>query len=322
MENQRLKSFFETGKDHTPPNTQPANQDRPLSRPFTLDRDDGYEFAPAYRAKVGHLAPETGLTFTLDRKGEVELIPVREAPLGWRLRVDEFHLHFPFNADGWSSEKEALEIAGLLHHRLLSLGVYRPLREEVISYWQGIDHLPETEPGFPGPEAKARSLYLVGLVESRCPEIWSVLELGCGPGLNLSLLKTRLGIRVAGIELNRHALELGRMALPNLTGSSFFCADLQDQLVELADDSFELLFSLAGLMHLHPSVPEEFWSHLTRVAARYLITVEDEERTSALSWPRDYQRLLESQGARQVHQETVPDRITGLAGYRARVFAI
>jgi len=322
VEDQSLKSFFETGKKRDPlaPGSPVGTESSSL--PFPLDETQGYELSPAYRSQVRHLSPGTGLSLIINRKDRVELIPVREAPVGWRIRVDEFILHFPVKAGAWASERDSWEAANRMHHRLLSLGVYRPGREELLAYWQEADHGPEEGRGFPDPEAKDRGLYLVGLVERCCPEVWSALELGCGLGLSLSLLKSKLGIRVAGIEVNRCALELGRVALPNLTGSRFHCADFQEQMAELVNDSFELIFSLSALMYLHPSVTDEFWTHLVRVAAKYLITVEDEERTSYLSWPRSYRQLLEGHGARQIHWEPVPEKIPGMAGFTARVFAV
>ncbi len=91
----------------------------------------------------------------------------------------------------------------------------------------------------------------------------------------------------------------------------------------LEDNRFDVVFSMAVFMHLHPTTPAEFWNHIARVARRYIVTIENEHCYGDRFWSRNYQDLFEATGAaKQVFATTHPQAIPALENYTVRVFRV
>jgi SAM-dependent methyltransferase len=132
----------------------------------------------------------------------------------------------------------------------------------------------------------------------------SVLELGCNCGVNLNAL-SHLGYdRLAGVEINEAAVDLIPKAFPDLS-TMVWTGSFEDVLPSLADGSSDVVFSMASLMHVHPS--SHFVFHeIARVARKYIATVDDEDESCGYVFPRDYQRVFERLGFDQVRERKVP----------------
>jgi len=73
-----------------------------------------------------------------------------------------------------------------------------------------------------------RQAYLiVDELEKILPKDASILELGCGAGRNLDALKKAGFTNLAGIEINKNALELGRNTF-DLSGIKLTCSAIED----------------------------------------------------------------------------------------------
>lgn len=121
-----------------------------------------------------------------------------------------------------------------------------------------------------------------------------VLEVGCNRGHNLVLLAELLGesCDIVGVEPNRHALKLARLATPEvgvLHGNAF---DLP-----FKDSSVDLVFTAGVLIHIDPAELPAALAELHRVSRRYILCIEyfAEEETpvtyrgqEGLLWKRDF----------------------------------
>ncbi len=213
----------------------------------------------------------------------------------------------------------------------LSLGIWLPLRDrylgritprrslaEIQNYWRSpdADNAPET---YATEEGRARSEFVVSLVERFASRDATILEVGCNVGRNLEFLR-RAGWRsLSGIEINRDAVALMETTYPDLAASStIHVGTAEDVIPTLQDGAFDVLFTMAVLEHIHPASDWVF-AHFPRIA-RLVITVEDERRSHRRLFHRNYRRVFTSLGMVQVHGQRCDD-VRGLGSdFFARVF--
>jgi len=187
-------------------------------------------------------------------------------------------------------------------------------RRELHDYWAS----PTDRGNHPEEYAAARdrSEFLVALLERYVDHDAHVLEVGTNVGRNLEHLR-RAGFRsLTGIELSRQAVQLMQLEYPNVAREArILNLPVEDAIVELADDGYDVVFTMAVLEHIHPD-SEWVFREMTRVMRRLLITIEDEQGVSERHFPRNYERIFEPLGLTQVESTT---QVDGLPGFTARV---
>jgi SAM-dependent methyltransferase len=152
----------------------------------------------------------------------------------------------------------------------------------------------------------------------------SVLEVGCNAGTNLNRLRELGFEQLSGIEINPHALEALRNVYPKLAKKATLIEDsIESGLAGLADGAVDVVFSMAVLIHLHPTSLEAF-GQLARVA-RYVCVIELETTSNSYVFPRNYRRVFERLGCTELRTATItrrgyPDVDPGYDGYVARLF--
>lgn len=196
------------------------------------------------------------------------------------------------------------------------------LIKEVLEYWGKPDDVFNKAEDYAKESEFGKSVYLQNIIQKYCDNIVSALEIGCNVGRNLYFLNTNLNIEVSGIEISKHALSLLPGYYPTLQKIKLWQGNVVEIIPAIPDNYADVVFSMAVLMHLHPTTPDSFWEHVVRIAGKYIITIENEHGGSERNWRRDYQGLLEKHGVRQIHAEdpqthaSLPD----LTGYTTRVF--
>ncbi len=134
-----------------------------------------------------------------------------------------------------------------------------------------------------------------------------ILELGCNIGRNLAYL-ARCGYRnLTAVEINGNALEVMKQVHPATARlARLIHSPLEQALPQLNDGTFELVFSMAVLEHVH-SDSDSIFPHIARVARRFVLTVEDEVGEGPRHFRRDYGQVFRSLGLREVRTRAFAD---------------
>ncbi len=153
----------------------------------------------------------------------------------------------------------------------------------------------------------------------------SILEVGCNCGVNLDRLR-RLGYRkFSGIELNSHALEELQRTFPQLSAIlDTHHGSLEEVLPKVPNKSVDIVFSMAVLMHVHPT-SNWLFREMARVARKYICTVELEAANCSYIFARNYARVFENLGfsslsSAMITREAFPQAPPEYDGYVARLF--
>lgn len=94
----------------------------------------------------------------------------------------------------------------------------------------------------------------------RLGRLGNVVELGCGDGSSLGLLR-RLGFDCIGVEVDAEAAERARMG----SGCEVLLGDAVDALASLPSDSADYILAMNVLEHVEPAVSGTLIGHIARV---------------------------------------------------------
>src|SRR5262245_4892032 len=189
-------------------------------------------------------------------------------------------------------------------------------KREAQSYWIA----PPDEKNLPDRYAHVdieRSSALLGHVERLVERDAAILEVGCNAGRNLNHLYRHGFANLSAIEISPAAIAFFREAFPDTAKAvDIRVGSLEDLLSSYPDKRFDLLFSMAVMMHIHPDSDFVF-PQMVR-SSRMILTIENEhESTSARTFKRDYRMVFENLGARQILEESP---VSGLSRFVARAF--
>jgi SAM-dependent methyltransferase len=155
----------------------------------------------------------------------------------------------------------------------------------------------------------------------------AICELGCNAGANLNGL-FNLGYRhLGGIEINPDALAQLRASFPQLAQTaSLQQSSIEDALHRMPDDSVDVLFSMAVLIHVHPK-SNFILKDMVRVARKYIAVIELESANCAYVFSRNYKRVFEHLGCREVascliDKHSIQPDADSYYGYVARLFEV
>ena len=143
----------------------------------------------------------------------------------------------------------------------------------------------------------------------------SILELGSNCGVNLNYLSNVEYTYLSGIEINKNAIAQMKQSFPELK-ATIFNSSLEEQLISIPDNSYDLVFSMAVLLHIHPA-SNFIFDEIARISKEYVCTIEGENNYCPWCFPRNYKRVFESLGFKQVFMiENMPSKTS----YTMRVF--
>jgi SAM-dependent methyltransferase len=149
------------------------------------------------------------------------------------------------------------------------------------------------------PEFYAKLAKQAGLIveelEEVLPKDASILELGCGAGRNLAGLKKAGFKNLAGIEINKDAIELGRKTF-DLSGISLTCSAIEEADIPEVD----CIYTHGVLMHLPPE-SEFVFETIANKAKSIILTIENEFIDGNLQWPRNYEKVFSPFGWRELY---------------------
>lgn len=180
-------------------------------------------------------------------------------------------------------------------------------RNAVLERWRTL------EPPYP---KGTRHKFMAAAVAVYAQRSERVLELGCNIGSNLAKLRDRGFHHLAGLDICPSALAAAGEQL----GEDFqgFCGDLAEEIGNLvAAGPWEMVFSLATLMHIHPD-SDDALRRIPEFMSRHLIICEWERGGTLYIEPRDYQAVF---GDALEQIACIEDlEVEGIVGYTLRVF--
>ncbi len=163
----------------------------------------------------------------------------------------------------------------------------------VRGYWESMNH--------PHRALICAAVKEVGADKKAPDSIFNVCELGAACGPNLARLVRDLKIselKLAGIDANVHAVELGREKLPEV---NWHIGDFTK--LPWGDESSLVCLADAVLMYLDPDRIGMVIHEMNRVAQKAIIIIDryDKNPLGVLTskghiWARDYSRLLKNYG--------------------------
>jgi len=122
-------------------------------------------------------------------------------------------------------------------------------------------------------DANLRSGTIVTALQGHIDQQSSILEVGCNVGRNLNHLY-RMGYRnLAGVEINPHAVARLRESYPHLADVPILNGPAEEMLPTLADNSYDVVFTMAVLEHIHPD-SARVYGEIARVAKRCVLAIE------------------------------------------------
>jgi SAM-dependent methyltransferase len=169
-------------------------------------------------------------------------------------------------------------------------------KDQIHRYWKAPDDGSNLPQDYLDPKGgQARSEFLLSLID--LPKAASILEVGCNVGRNLNCLHKAGYTNLTGIELSEQAVEILRREFPHITDIRVGAAE--DILPTL--EQFDLVFTMAVLVHIHPTSEDAVFPELARIAKK-LIVIEDERSNTWRHFRRQYRPIFEDLGMQQVHE--------------------
>lgn len=104
----------------------------------------------------------------------------------------------------------------------------------------------------------------------------AILEVGCSSGRHLANLLDEGYQNLTGIDINPDSFDVMAEQYPRLAETgTFHTGAIEDILPEYDDDSFDVIYSVETLQHVHPDNTDVF-EEIRRVSSDLVITAENE----------------------------------------------
>ncbi len=188
-----------------------------------------------------------------------------------------------------------------IHIKKKKLDIKSP--DEIFNYWKQ----PHDGHNLPtnylnNPKAHARSQNLLKIVKKYASGNARILEPGCNVGRNLYYLFKAGFTNLEGIEISRDAVELLKKSYPEMAQHiTIYNQSIEEIISSFKDNTFDVVFTMAVLQHIHPK-SEWIFSEIVRITKSSLITLEGESYISWRHFPRDYKKVFESLGMKQMEE--------------------
>lgn len=192
-------------------------------------------------------------------------------------------------------------------------------RSSLFYYWKHPPEQNQPQKYLANSQGHFRSAYLLEMImnQAKVKKNHSILELGCNSGRNLNLLKINGYEKLFGVEINRKAVEMMEWAFGDSIAKIYVGA-IEDRIKLFSDQDFYLVFTMAVLVHIHPS-SKWIFEQMVRITKKYIITIEDECTNKDFHIARKYQDIFEGLGMKQIFSSNY---IPGAnKNYYARIFS-
>lgn len=207
-----------------------------------------------------------------------------------------------------------------VRHAVKRLGHRPRTRQELHQYWSAPPDAGNKPESYLQKSENAKSEFLVSLVQRYVAPNASIMEIGCNAGRNLNFLFRAGFENLQAIEISERAIATFREAFPEVACHvSIRNYPVEQAIPGYEDNSVDLIFTMAVLEHIHNESSGVF-SDMVRVARRWIITIEDEMDVSDRHFPRNYRRVFEGLGMKQIEEMADMDQYGLPTGFITRVF--
>jgi len=183
--------------------------------------------------------------------------------------------------------------------RKIALALYPESRNTLHQYWRE----PRDESNLPQNYLvgrQVRSQLLVKMIREYASPSAKILEIGCNVGRNLNYLFEAGFKNLAGIEISQKAVQLLNQAYPEMAHSArIYTAPVEEVIKSIEDGEFNVVFTMATFGHIHTE-SEWIFGETVRITKDSLITIEAEGVRYWGHYPRNYRKVFESLGMKQV----------------------
>jgi len=166
----------------------------------------------------------------------------------------------------------------------------------------------------------SRSKYLLGLFKKYVVLSDKILDIGCNSGRNLEFLRKNGYQNLFGVDINKNAINILKSTFANLYNLAHIkCMAVESYLKKAKEDTFDVSYTMAVLMHIHPD-SEQVFEEIYRVTKKYFICIENGVISGARTFARNYSKIFKNIGFTQVFEEDCTKKMEVSEGYVARVF--
>ena len=195
--------------------------------------------------------------------------------------------------------------------------IYTP--EECLEFWKSLDNNSASvgnRPELYAKKSKDVIEFLQNFWSSEIGKDLSILEIGCNCGANLFWLQSMGYKNLSGIEINPNAIKQMDESFPGLKRSTnILIGDTEEILKKMRDGEVDVIFTVALCMNTHPA-KNHIFKEMKRVAKKYICTIEEEVANSNYVFARNYRRVFEKYGCRQLKSVLVGKASAdGIYGY-------
>ena len=126
----------------------------------------------------------------------------------------------------------------------------------------------------------------------------SLIEVGCNAGVNLKYLFDRGYRNLAGLEINRYAVEnVLQKEYPALYEKcTFFIGNAYKEIRKIPDASFDVVFSNGVLMHISPA-ERSLFRDMVRISKKYIVVITGEIGSP---FPYDFEKIFSDLGCKTI----------------------
>jgi 2-polyprenyl-3-methyl-5-hydroxy-6-metoxy-1,4-benzoquinol methylase len=186
-------------------------------------------------------------------------------------------------------------------------------RTQIWDYWKNPDQQNNPIGYLTGAGVDKRSEYLVNKIKSifkgKRTKYKRILELGCNSGRNLKALYDQGFTRLGGIDISEKALEVMKDVNNDIyMNCDIYAGEIEEILANLQDDEYDMIFTMATLMCIHPA-SDFIFDIIKKKSLKYILTIEFEKDVeSNRIFGRDYKAVFEDENWKEIETEIVGDQ--------------
>ena len=174
-------------------------------------------------------------------------------------------------------------------------------KEELYEYWKkpwNGGNLPKNY--FEGIE---KSKFLLKFIKKYGTKESKIFEIGCNVGRNLNFLYNSNFKNLETVEISEDAVKLLKETFPEMANEiKIYNISIEDVINDFSNENFDIVFTMAVLEHIHDDSSWIF-EEIVRITKKYLITIEDEKCLSWRHFPRNYKKIFEELGLKQIKEK-------------------